>query len=58
MDSDILATYSQEQVKKPVLSEVDSGIALKKAVEIAGPEGVVAVAGSLYLIGDIRECWH
>lgn len=32
----------------------DPGAALARARELAGPEGVVIVAGSLYLLGDLR----
>jgi len=33
--------------------ETEPADALRKAVELAGPEGTVIVAGSLYLVGDI-----
>ena len=42
-------------VKKPVIIEKDCNKALRLAVKLAGPEGVVAVAGSLYLVGDLYK---
>ncbi|MCL2399420.1 MAG: bifunctional folylpolyglutamate synthase/dihydrofolate synthase [Defluviitaleaceae bacterium] len=42
-----------DQVDIPILTVSDCHEALKIAVEMAGSEGVAAVAGSLYLIGDI-----
>ena len=41
-------------VKKSVLVEEDCKEALKLAIRLAGSDGVVAVAGSLYLVGDLR----
>ena len=53
-----LAAYVKEQTDVPIWAEPDLKSALKKAVEIAGPEGVVAVAGSLYLIGDVKGVYQ
>lgn len=38
----------------PAVSCPDAGRALERAVELAGPEGMVCVCGSLYLVGDVR----
>lgn len=40
---------------KPVHIEEDSDEAMLLAKKLAGPDGVVAVAGSLYLVGDLRK---
>ena len=42
-------------IKKPTLIEENNKKAFELAIKTAGKEGVVAVAGSLYLIGDIRS---
>jgi dihydrofolate synthase / folylpolyglutamate synthase len=33
----------------------DPGAALERAEALAGPEGLVVVCGSLYLVGEIRK---
>ena len=38
-----------------VLEREEPGDALELARELAGPDGVVAVTGSLYLVGEIRQ---
>jgi folylpolyglutamate synthase/dihydropteroate synthase len=35
--------------------EPDCRKALLRAIEAAGPKGVATVAGSLYLVGDMKE---
>ena len=50
MPADKLAAH----VKKPVLVEEDCKKAFDLAVKLAGPDGVIAAAGSLYLVGDLR----
>jgi len=54
MPADELATCVKEQTDIPIWTEPNLNAALTKAVEAAGSEGVVAVAGSLYLIGDVK----
>jgi len=54
LPAEILAAYIKEQTDIPIWIIPNWDDALKKAVEAAGPEGVVAAAGSLYLIGDIK----
>jgi dihydrofolate synthase/folylpolyglutamate synthase len=39
----------------PVEARPDSGDALARARELAGPDGWVLVTGSLYLVGEVRE---
>jgi dihydrofolate synthase/folylpolyglutamate synthase len=38
-----------------IICEPDVGKAFRKAQKLAGPEGVVLVAGSLFLIGEIKK---
>jgi dihydrofolate synthase/folylpolyglutamate synthase len=33
----------------------DPGLALRRALSLAGPEDLVCAAGSLYLVGDIKK---
>jgi len=60
MDVEILVEYAKKCIKGKakvnVLAEPDCQRALKLARECAGLEGVVAAAGSLYLIGNLKEC--
>lgn len=35
-----------------------AGAALAEAVRLAGPDGAVCAWGSLYLIGELLECWQ
>ena len=51
--ADKLAGHVKELGCSSVLIEEDYEQALVKAIKLAGPDGVVAVAGSLYLIGDM-----
>jgi len=55
MDDEILAEYVNSQTKIPVLAEPNCYKALAMAKEQVGLKGVVAVAGSLYLIGNLKE---
>lgn len=41
-----------------VAVEDDPSTAIKRALEMAGPDDVVLVTGSLYLVGNIRERWY
>ena len=41
-----------------VIAEPDPTRALDRAVDLAGPAGMVLVTGSLYLIGNIRGRWY
>lgn len=38
-----------------VATELDAGRAMERAWELAGPEGLVCVCGSLYLVGEVRR---
>ncbi|MFO7265993.1 MAG: folylpolyglutamate synthase/dihydrofolate synthase family protein [Bacillota bacterium] len=38
-----------------VAVEPDSALALEQACALAGPDGLVCVCGSLYLVGEVRE---
>ena len=58
MPADTLTAYVKKQTNVPIWIEPDFVNALKKAEEVAGPEGVVAVAGSLYLIGDVKGVYQ
>lgn len=44
-----------KNAKCKVIREKDSREALKKAKKLAGKNGVVCVAGSLYLVGELRQ---
>ena len=55
MPSAELAKYVKEMCEVPVLSEENHKEALKLAVKHAGTEDVIAVAGSLYLVGDCQK---
>ena len=35
--------------------EPDIGQALRRAIEVAGEDGLVVVCGSLYLVGEIKK---
>ena len=41
-----------------VTAEDDPLRAIETALEWAGPDDVVLVTGSLYLVGNIRERWY
>jgi len=58
MDIDILSSYIKEQVNVSVLEIPNCQDAVNKAKDMAGTDGVVAVAGSLFLIGNIKEWSH
>ncbi|MCK4439225.1 bifunctional folylpolyglutamate synthase/dihydrofolate synthase, partial [Candidatus Bathyarchaeota archaeon] len=36
----------------------DVRTAVKRAIELAGEEGMVIVVGSVFLVGEAREIWH
>lgn len=40
-----------------ILIETDARQATRRAIALAGPDAVVWVTGSLYLVGDVREEW-
>ena len=44
-------------VGPPVRREAGIARALAAAVRLAGPDGLVVVAGSLYLVGDVLAGW-
>ena len=50
-----LAIFVQSQTQATIHVQPNCRIALQKAQQLANPNGIVAVAGSLYLIGDLRE---
>ena len=58
LPADQLAALVKEQTNVPIWTEPHLESAIKKAVKIAGSEGVVAAAGSLYLIGDIKGVYQ
>ena len=43
--------------KDRAVVEADPGKALNQAIRLAGPEGSVLVAGSLFLVGEIKKVW-
>ncbi|MSQ11028.1 MAG: bifunctional folylpolyglutamate synthase/dihydrofolate synthase [Dehalococcoidia bacterium] len=42
----------------PADAEPDPHAAVGRACGIAGPDGLVCVTGSMYLVGAVRGCWH
>ena len=57
MKADVLAKrISALGVEATPAETVAAGVA--KAIELAGPEGVVCALGSLYMSGDIRACFQ
>jgi len=44
-----------ESIPFSVIIEEDNKKAVQTAIKMAKPDGVVAVTGSLYLVGDVRE---
>ena len=56
MDAITLTEYVKQQTKAAVIAESNCHKALKLAKEQAGTDGVVAAAGSLYLIANLKEC--
>lgn len=42
----------------PVATENNPLVAIERALDMAGPDDVVLVTGSLYLVGNIRERWY
>jgi dihydrofolate synthase/folylpolyglutamate synthase len=51
--SEITGHFAKDSIVVP-----DPGEALERAMELADPDGVVFVTGSLYLVGDIRGLWR
>jgi dihydrofolate synthase/folylpolyglutamate synthase len=49
-----LLEYVPEEFRKKILNLPDVKAALGKAAEMAGPEDLVCIGGSLYLIGEAR----
>src|SRR5690606_14110359 len=43
-----------EGLIEDVAVEADAGRAVARAKELAGPDGLVCVCGSLYLVGEVR----
>lgn len=58
-DPEIIAAFALEHLKleKDYMVMQNYGEALDKAIEIAEPEDVVLVTGSLYTVSDIRAYW-
>ena len=52
--ADTLASEIEGAVGVPVEAVADQAAALERARTIAGPEGLVLVAGSVYLAGDVK----
>ncbi|MCL1988570.1 MAG: bifunctional folylpolyglutamate synthase/dihydrofolate synthase [Firmicutes bacterium] len=50
-----LADFAKTITNIPVFAEPNAVFALQKAKQLANTDGIVAIAGSLYLIGDIRK---
>ncbi|MCL2422106.1 MAG: bifunctional folylpolyglutamate synthase/dihydrofolate synthase [Defluviitaleaceae bacterium] len=55
--AEALADYIKMHAKTStqIIAEPDCRSAMQKAIALSGPDGVVAAAGSLYLIGNIKE---
>lgn len=51
-----IAAHAPEGV--PVQAIDDPMSATRVAIEMAGPEDIVVVTGSLYLVGNVREHWY
>jgi dihydrofolate synthase/folylpolyglutamate synthase len=47
-----------EAVGKPSTVVDDSKEAVREAMKIAGENGLVLVAGSIFVVGEARELWH
>ena len=54
VDPKLIAT-EVAAIDRPTVIEDDPYAALRRARELAGPEGLVLVCGSLYLLGDLRR---
>jgi len=55
------STVIAEEVRKlgkPVEAVPRVADAVRRALDLAGPEDVILIAGSVFLIGEARECWH
>ncbi|MEN8040011.1 MAG: Mur ligase family protein [Actinomycetota bacterium] len=55
IDSEIVASDAGASLGVDAATYSDAEEALTAAIEAAGPEGGVIVAGSLYLVGDVRS---
>ena len=47
-----------EAAGKPSTAVNDSKEAVHEAIKIAGENGLVLVAGSIFVVGEARELWH
>ena len=56
--ADQVVVDCKDLVRVPIYCEPDPWVAVTRALEICPSDGVVAVAGSLYLAGNIREHWY
>ncbi len=55
LPAEALADRIRAVVTAPVQSEPDTGKALRRACDLAGPRGLVLCSGSTYLAGDVRK---
>jgi len=55
IDPTVVASEASETLGVPALAYAAPELAVAEAVSAAGPDGGVIVAGSLYLVGDVRE---
>jgi dihydrofolate synthase/folylpolyglutamate synthase len=65
----LTAPAQARAISAPVLAEMtghharrsevipDPSLALERALELASPEDVIFITGSLYLVGDLRRYW-
>ncbi len=53
-----LARLAERFGVRQALAEDEPTAALEKALALAGPDDLVLVTGSLYLIGQVRSHWH
>jgi dihydrofolate synthase/folylpolyglutamate synthase len=47
-----------EAAHRDVIRMENAGEALNEALRITPPDGLIAVCGSLYLVGEIKQCYH
>ncbi len=53
-----LAALAEQAGARQVIAQDDPHAALDAALALAGPDDLVMVSGSLYLIGEVRSRWH
>jgi dihydrofolate synthase/folylpolyglutamate synthase len=54
----LVGTAKQLGFQRDILVVEDVQSAVKRAIDLAGEDGLVCVAGSVFTVGEARELWH